>query len=142
MEELPGDWTTAPLESDTTPNTVFVSGRTDVDKFRLNPRYNIRINVTFTYGQTPTGLPDEKTASELNTITERLSDVFRKDPVAVLTGIYTGDNCRNWVFYTVSTNIFQRKFNEALADLPLFPITISAENDPGWDEYGEMMSLL
>jgi hypothetical protein len=45
------------------------------------------------------------------------------------------------VFYTLSTHIFQRKLNEALAELPLLPLQISAENDPNWDEYSEMKSL-
>ena len=67
--------------------------------------------------------------------------VFHKDPVAVLTGVFTGGGERTWVFYTLSTHIFQKKINEALADLPLLPLEISAENDPGWDAYAEMEEL-
>jgi hypothetical protein len=67
--------------------------------------------------------------------------VFEKDPVAVLTGIYTGDSQRNWVFYTLSTHIFQKKINEALAQLPTLPLQISAENDPDWEEYAEMKEI-
>lgn len=55
-----------------------------------------------------------------------------------MTGIYTGDGERNWIFYTLSLPIFGRKLNEALAPLPLLPIRIAAENDPGWEEYDEM----
>lgn len=140
--EIPGDWVTTPAESDSDINhTIFVTGRTDVKKFRDNPRFNIRVEVTFSYTPAPTGMPDVETADVLEEITGRLANVFQKDPVAVLTGIYTGDNQRNWVFYTTSTHIFQRKFNESLSDLPLYPITISAENDPDWEEYTEMMSL-
>ena len=58
--------------------------------------------------------------------------------MAVLTGIYTGDGERNWVYYTTSVHIFGRKLNEALAELPLLPLTIYTENDPDWGEYDEM----
>lgn len=35
-----------------------------------------------------------------------------------MTGIYTGDGERNWIFYTLSLPIFGSKLNEALAPLP------------------------
>ena len=74
-------------------------------------------------------------------ISKALAETFEKDPIAVLTGIYTGDGERNWVFYSLSTNIFGRKLNEALAHLPLMPITIYAENDAEWNEYEEMKQI-
>ena len=52
-------------------------------------------------------------------VQDALTDAFYKDPIAVLTGIYTGDGERNWVFYTLSTNIFGRKLNEALQSFEL-----------------------
>lgn len=71
-------------------------------------------------------------------VTDVLQDCFDRDPVAVLTGIYTGDGQRNWVFYTRSLHIFQRKFNEALAPFPALPLEFEAEEDPDWQEYREM----
>ena len=93
-----------------------------------------------TYGGS--GMPGNADAETLREVTDRLVDAFRRDPVAVLTGIYTGAGERNWVFYTLSTHIFQRKFNEALSDLPMLPISMTAENDPEWAEYSEMRQLL
>ena len=81
-------------------------------------------------------------------LTRRLQPLWRrsrrlcrrsfKDPVAVLTGIFTGDSQRDWIFYTLSTHIFGRKLNEALESFPLLPLTIYTENDPSWEEYDEM----
>lgn len=141
--DYPGQWITemATAESDDR-KAVFVTGRCDVDKFRNNPRYSIRITVSLAYDAAPTGMPAETSAPVVSEVTDRLVDVFHRDPVAVITGIYTGDGQRTIVFYAVSTHIFQRKFNEALADLPLLPITIEAENDPDWDEYAEMLDVL
>ncbi len=135
-----GSWWTAPAESDETGRTVMVTGRRDVDKFRSNPRFNIRVEVTWDYAAeaTPAGMPTEATAEMMEQVQEALQKEFKRDPVAVLTGIYTGDGRRDWIFYTLSTHIFGRKLNEVLAPFPLLPLSIYCENDPGWEEYDEM----
>lgn len=130
-------WWTAPTESETG-RLIMVTGRVDIDKFRSNPRYSIRVEVTWPYEGDPSGMPDKATSELMEQAQERLQAAFHKDPVAVLTGIYTGDDRRDWVFYTTSTHIFGRKLNEALADLPLLPLTVYTENDPSWAEYAEM----
>ncbi len=58
-----------------------------------------------------------------------------------MTGIYTGAGMRTWVFYTFSTEVFTSFLNRALADLPLLPLRIYAENDPTWAEYCEMKEI-
>ena len=83
-------------------------------------------------------MPDLATSKQMEEVTERLQDVFTKDPVAVMTGIFTGDGIREWVFYTLSTNIFGRKLNESLSDLPVLPLEITCENDSAWEAYDEM----
>lgn len=131
------EWWTAPAEAEDG-RLIMVTGRKDVDRFRSNPRYSIRVEVTWTYDPLPDGMPDKATSEQMENVQEILEQTFAKDPVAVLTGIYTGAGERNWVFYTTSTNIFGRKLNEALASLPVLPLTIYTENDPQWEEYAEM----
>ncbi len=131
------DWWTSPQESESG-KVIIVTGRNDIAKFRNNPRFSIRVEVTWLYDALPDGMPDYETSVMMGDVTERLSAVFDKDPVAVMTGIFTGDGQRDWIFYTLSTNIFGRKLNEALADLPELPLSIIAENDPDWDAYDEM----
>ena len=83
-------------------------------------------------------MPDAVTSTLMEQVQDALQSTFIKDPVAVLTGIYTGAGERNWVFYTLSTHIFGRKLNESLAQFDMLPITIYTENDPEWAEYDEM----
>lgn len=135
-----GEWWTAPTESEDG-SLIMVTGRRDVDKFRDNKKFCIRVEVTWRYDCGSDGMPDVKTSELMEKVNKSLEATFRKDPVAVITGIYTGAGERNWVFYTLSTNIFQKKLNEALATFPLLPLTIYAENDPGWEEYAEMREL-
>lgn len=108
------DWWTAPTESESG-QLIMVTGRRDVEKFRSNPRFNIRVEITWKYEGEGSGMPDYNTSSLMEQVQDALEKEFEKDPVAVLTGIYTGDNERNWVFYTLSTHIFGRKLNDALA---------------------------
>ena len=132
-----GTWWTAPAESESG-RLIMVTGRKDVQAFRNNPRFNIRIEVTWKYEGGADGMPDKATSEEMEKVQDVLQEEFRKDPVAVLTGIYTGDDRRDWIFYSLSTHIFGKKLNEVLAPFPLLPLTVYCENDPDWEEYDEM----
>lgn len=135
------DWWTCPTESEDG-RLIMVSGRRDVDKFRRNKKFNIRVTVTWPYSDSQSAsMPDDETAKMMGDITDAFEAELKKDPIAVMTGIYTGAGERNWVFYTMSTNIFNKKLNSALAPFPLLPLSITAENDPEWLEYDEMRDL-
>lgn len=135
------DWWTCPTESEDG-CLIMVSGRRDIDVFRCNPRFTIRVGITWRYSDDASAsMPDDATAQMMGDITDALNAELAKDPVAVMTGIYTGAGERNWVFYTLSTNIFNKKLNQALAPFPMLPLEIYAENDPEWLEYDEMRTL-
>ena len=123
------DWWTAPAEGENG-NLVLVTGRRSMDNIIQTGLYRFRIEVTWPYQG-----DDSKVMEE---ITDALNESFDRDPVAILTGIYTGDGQRNWVFYTRSLHIFQRKFNEVMAPFPALPLQFEAEEDPDWLEYREM----
>ncbi len=132
-----GEWWTAPAEGDGG-ELIMVTGRNDVGKFRSNPRFKIRVEITWNYVPESDGMPGKSESELMDGVQETMLAEFRKDPVAVLTGVFTGGGERNWIFYTLSTNIFGRKLNEMLEKYPLLPITIYCENDPDWEEYDEM----
>lgn len=132
------DWLTFPTV-DEQGNTIIVTGRLDVAKYRSRERNSIRVEVTLPY--TPAGelgFPDEETARLLEEITDSFEAHLDGKNTALLTGIYTGAGERNWVFYTFSTESFNGFLNRALAAFPLLPLNIYAENDPEWAEYDEM----
>lgn len=135
------DRITAPATDDNG-NTIIVTAITDVEKFRSKPKYAIRVEITLPYSADSLGFPEAKDAELLETITANFEKLLKGKNTAVLTGIYTGASERNWVFYTFNTDIFNRFLNHALADLPLLPLRISAENDPDWAEYDEMLEIV
>lgn len=135
-------WLTTPLESASEGgNLIFATVRKEVKAFRSNPRYKYRIEVGWRYEPDSKGMPSEDVSELMEAVSEKLEAVFHKDPVAVLTGIYTGDGVRDLVFYTLSLHIFQRKFNEALAEFPALPLEFTADEDPDWDEYSQILAL-
>lgn len=133
------EYWTAPTDSADHPGRlIMVTGRRNVDKFITNPRFKFRIAVIWPYDGDGTGMPDRATSELMEQVQEAFEKEFKRDPVAVLTGIYTGDNRRDWVFYTTSLHIFQRKLNELLASFPILPLQFEAEEDPDWEEYTAM----
>lgn len=133
-QEEYGQWVCAPFESNESHRMILGACRLDVDKFRKKGKMVYRLVVGWAYDK-QSDLPDEELSTQMELVQERLEKAFKKDPVAVLTEVYTGDGLREWVFYTASLHIFQKKINEALADLPPYPLTFSAEEDPHWEEY-------
>ena len=130
-------WWSYPAEGESG-KTVIVTGRDCVDDFRASGKYIYRIDVSWNYDSLPDGMPQDDDARRMEEATDALAEAFKKDRVAVMTGIYTGDGRRDWVFYTKNLKIFSHVFNKALEPLPAMPIVIDAEEDSGWEEYRHM----
>ena len=135
--KLTEDFWTYPAETESG-NTLIVTGRDNIDSVRESGKYPYRVTVSWDYTPLPDGFPDKETATLMEQADEALRNETRKDHAAVITGIYTGDGRRDWVFYTRSLHIFRNILNRALADLPLLPLSIEAVEDPEWEEYREM----
>ena len=131
------DWWTAPAESQDG-RLIMVTGRAALQNVRDTGVYVYRIEVTWAYTPAANGMPDRDTSQLMERVTEAMHKEFDRDPVAVNTGIYTGDGERNWVFYTRSLHIFQRKLNAILEPFETLPLKFHAEEDAEWAEYDEM----
>ncbi len=135
---LTSEWWTAPAEADNG-NLIMVTGRENIGHVKETGVFTYRVEVTWPYDDPdPKGMPGYETSCLMDQVNEALQATFDSDPVAVNTGIYTGDGSRNWVFYTRSLHIFQRKLNEVLAPFPQLPLSFEAYDDPDWEEYAEM----
>lgn len=133
-------WWTAPTESESGA-TVLVTGRDYMEDIIAKGKFPYRVTVSWDYNRLPNGMPEDSDAEMMEKATDAMQEEFRKDKVAYMTGIYTGDGRRDWVFYTANLNIFQKVFNRALADLDTMPLVIEAQSDPEWNEYREMKEI-
>ncbi len=130
-------WWSYPAEADNG-RTIIVTGRDEVEPWRDTGKYVYRIDVTWEYEARRDGMPCDEDARRMDEATAALLEAFKKDPAAVMTGIYTGDGRREWIFYTRSLPIFQKVFNRALEPLDQMPLAIEASEDADWSEYSEM----
>lgn len=138
--KIGNEWWTSPTESESGA-LIMVTGRQGVEPVMASRKYNDRIEITWKYTPEKDGMPDFKTSSLIEQVTDAINNAFAKDSAAVMTGIYTGDGERNWIFYTLNPRKFQYMLNDALKDFEHLPITIYAEKDPDWNEYREMKDL-
>lgn len=128
-------WWTAPTEAENG-NTIMVTGRDEVEKYRDSGKYPYRVEVIWRYEGG--GMPSLEDSKLMEQVTDALQKELRQNKGAVMTGIYTGDGERDWVFYTKRLSIFNTILNRSLEELPTLPIQIEAYEDPAWEEYTEM----
>lgn len=132
-------WWTYPAEGDLG-GTVIVTGRDGMERRRLSGRYPYRVEVSWQYAPAAAGapMPSDADAALMERATDALIAATDADRCAVLTGIYTGEGSRDWVFYTKSLPLFRGLLNRALSALPALPLAVAAYSDPGWEEYTAM----
>lgn len=138
---LTDKWFTAISENEDGTYT-FISGRSDIDDFIKSGKMKERLEVTWKYVADEKGLPaDDHEAEVMEAVENRLRKAMEKDKLAILTGIYTGQGKRDWIYIARNTQAFGNRLNEALQGLPQLPITIYAEQDPENNEYKELLEL-
>lgn len=139
--KLTDEWFTAIAESEVGNDTIFVSGRCDIDEFIQSGKFRERAEVTWRYQPDAKGMPAEDVAQLMEEVMAVLKRAMEKNKLAILTGVYTGAGERNMIFYTRNIPAFGNTLNEALASFELLPLSIYTEKDPEWSEYAEMCQL-
>lgn len=134
-------WFTALSESESG-QMISVYGRDELKEFMESGKYKERVEITWKYEADKRGLPDEALAEKMELVEEILRKAMeKKDKLAILTGVYTGDGEKVWIFYTRTVRVFGERLNEALASFELLPISIYTELDPEWEEYQDMYEM-
>ena len=129
--KLTDEWFTA-LSASETGEAVFITGRERLDEFRRSGKYNERLEIVWRYEG---DMPPDDVARQMEAAQELMRKAVEKDKLGILTGIYTGNGERCWVFYTRTVRVFCERLNKALSELPALPLELSAELDPDWEEY-------
>ncbi|MDE7380865.1 MAG: DUF695 domain-containing protein [Muribaculaceae bacterium] len=133
-------WWSCPTEAENG-RTVIVTGHDGLEGLRNKGKHHFRLEVSLKYEADKDGMPTPESEELLDAATEAFHAALKKDTAVVMTGIYTGDGQRDWVFYATSLFIFQKVFNRALESLEQMPLAIEAYEDPQWEEYEEMRTL-
>ena len=100
-----------------------------------------RVTINWNY-ESKNGMPSADVRQRMDELENILKPVVETDDFSTLALVSTGENSREWIYYTSSSELFIEKLNEALKDQPPFPIEIRSTQDPSWNTYEEFLSGL
>ncbi|MDL2255797.1 DUF695 domain-containing protein [Parabacteroides sp. OttesenSCG-928-K15] len=138
--KLSNVWFTALSEGENG-NMVAVYGRDELTEFVESGKFKERVEITWKYEGDKNGMPADDLAELMEKVEETLRKAMEKDKLSILTGVYTGEGEKIWVYYTRTTRVFGVRLNEVLTPFELLPISIYTEVDPGWEEYLDMYEM-
>ena len=85
--------------------------------------------------QSAGGMPAVEERQRMDALEDAVDPVVSRDRFATLVLVSTGENLREWIFYTRSQDEFLKRLNRALAGRPAFPIEIHTAADPQWTTF-------
>jgi len=85
--------------------------------------------------QSAGGMPAVEERQRMDALEDAVDPVVSRDRFAALVLVSTGENLREWIFYTRSQDEFLNRLNRALAGRPAFPIEIHSAADPQWTTF-------
>ena len=138
--KLTDEWFTALSESENG-NMILVARRAKMMDFVKAGKIKERDEIYWKYNGDANGMPDSEAAKQMEASQEAIRKIVEKDKLAILTGVYVGDNERTMVFITRNIPAFGEKLNLALKDFDLLPIEIYTEKDPDNEEYLDMYEM-
>ena len=88
-----------------------------------------------------TGMPTDTQSADMKDFEDMLLDTLDPDRLAVLAFVYTADGSREWHFYLSDVSEVGIRINKALANIPQLPIELTVEDDPNWEELGQIFQM-
>ena len=127
-------WVGAEGEIEGMPTLVRI--RQDLDLFVGHTDWPRRLTISWEYeADNPSGMPAPELSDEMRTFEDALVPAVERDKTAILAFVFTCDGLRHWHFYFSDIGAVQTRLTDALAQLPRFPLDMSAEDDPEWSLY-------
>lgn len=120
----------------------FLQVRNEMLQALAEGKYPIRVDMTWSYEGDRSGMPSEEVSEQMTELEDVLIPALEKNNLALLAYQVTGEDERLWCFYTRHLPAFQETLNEALADLPLFPLEFYAEEDREGEAFEEVIPFI
>jgi hypothetical protein len=127
-------WTLAEGESEGTP--FMLRYRPNLQEFIATAKYNRRLAIVWKYQSDNSSLmPADEDVALMEAVENALVDLLENDVQAVLAFVYTGQNQKEWHWYSSDMEETGNRLNEALSAFDVLPLELSSEDDPEWAEY-------
>ncbi len=125
-------WAIAHAEEDGVP--VLFRYRSDVP-VKDTAEFPYLISILWRYdGAQNEGMPDDLTLAQMNRVEDAL-DAIDKSGEAFLMVAVTGNNRREWIWYTADRERYMGMVNRSMPRQPKFPLDFATSEDPSWDTY-------
>jgi hypothetical protein len=125
-------WAIAHAEEDGTP--VLFRFRSDLP-VKDTANFPYLVSILWHYDGTRNGgMPDDRTLAQMNRIEDAL-DPIDESGEAFLMIVVTGNNRREWIWYTHDRDRYMALVNRAMPRQPKFPVDFATSEDPTWLTY-------
>ena len=104
-------------------------------------RFPIRVILVWQY-KSESGMPVTHEREAMDRMEDLLEPLIKNATAGVLAIVSTGENLREWIFYTRSEQEFLLALNKALEGHPPFPIDIHVASDPQWSTYEHFRKIV
>jgi hypothetical protein len=129
-------WTTATSKNESNGRVIIFRYVRDFDKDFDRLDNPIRVIITWKY-DSETGMPDADVREWMDSTEDALRSAVEEDEFASLVLVSTGENLREWTYYTRSGDGFMVRLNEALGGRPKVPVDIHIGEDSQWTMFYE-----
>lgn len=85
------------------------------------------------------GMPSTSEREKMENLEDSLGPEVESKGFSTLALVSTGNNLREWTYYTKSESEFLSLLNKALKGKPVFPIEIHTAPDPEWKTYSHFI---
>jgi len=92
--------------------------------------------------ESETGQPLSEDHQQMNLLEDALEPITEEGDFATLALVSTGENLREWIYYSRNGDEFIDRLNVALDRSPAFPIDVHVTSDPTWANYKELTNGL
>ncbi len=134
-------WATATSVQKSTGRTLFFRYIRDFTPQFQRSDYADRVAIVWQY-ESPTGMPQMPDRDHMDRLEDLLSSSLEAASLATLVLVSTGENMREWIYYTRSEADFMAQLNTALDPQKPFPIEVHAAPDPDWKSYEDFLAAV
>ena len=131
-------WTLSKGENDGFP--FILRFRPNLKEFSITKEYCERIILLWKYNSTDNSLlPTEEEMDLMEEVENSLVEILENDLQAILSFVYSGQNKKEWHWYSRNIDETCKRINDALSGFEILPIELLLEDDPEWSEYNAVI---
>src|SRR2546430_8858362 len=93
------------------------------------------ISILWLYdGKRQRGMPDDETLAQMDRVEDALDTIDQSGDAFLMVAV-TGNNRREWIWYTDDKERYMALVNKALPRQQKFPLDFATSEDPSWQTY-------